>query len=143
MSKYIPGPETFFFVPKKRRVAQSMRVMSDGQEVANQVIESHDYPQAMVLFWCEHSDSTIVKSYPVKIFNSPGVNVDFRDIEPYYHFVSDSDFIQANADVIRDCEKQINLFYAHKRPDLMSLELLVVPEHSMEFLANILKPKNE
>lgn len=118
-----------------------MRVMNDGEEVVNQIIESHDYPQSMVLFWCEHSDNVIVKSYPVKIFNSPGVNVDFREDHPYYHFVEESEFVQANAMVIKDCEEQINLFYAHKRPDLMTEEMLIVPEESMEFLATILKPK--
>lgn len=141
MKKLIPGPETFFFAPNRQREVQKVKMISDGQEVAGQTVIQFEQHDNLVLFWCEHSDHFIVKSYPVKVFNIPGSKIDFKDSYPIYHLVQETNFHQANSNIIKDCSEEINLFYAHKRPELMSSELLIVPEKSMEYLANIFKTK--
>lgn len=141
MKKYIPGPESFFFAPERRRVVQQVKVMNNGEHVAGHSVHQYDHSPTLVLFWCEHSDNDIVKSYPVKVLNAPGVSIDFTEDNPIYHMVNETVFQQANTDVIKDCMQSIDLFYAHKRPELMSEEMVIVPEHSMTYLVNILKPK--
>lgn len=141
MKKFIPVAESFFFAPEKHRVIQAVKIINGGNQVGGHSVIQCEHHPLMILFWCEHSDKDIVKSYPVKILNQPGAEIDYRDNIAIYHYTSDTVFKQANANVIKDCAEQINLFYAHVRPELVSNELLIVPEKSMEFLATIFKPK--
>jgi hypothetical protein len=139
MKKFIPVPESFFFAPERRRVVQQVKVINNGDHVAGHSVYQHDHSPTPVLFWCEHSDDFIVKSYPIKVLNAPGVFIDFKEDNPVYHFVNETIFQQANVNVIKDCKGSIDLFYAHKRPDLMGDELVIVPEQSMQFLIEIFK----
>lgn len=139
-NKFVPKAEQFFFAPRIERVVNKSKILNNGEVVAGQVVSQVSSHQDIVLFWCEYSNSSVVKSYIVKVLTQLELEFDYVNQVPIYHNTKETQFELADPMVIADFRSEIDLLYLSRRPNLVENEIVVVPEEMLSSVLRLIKP---